>query len=53
MGDTLDKKGKPQTPGVIPTTEESKKSSEAEQREMLGQGTIENIRLPMLQEARN
>ena len=31
----------------------NKKSSEAEQRGMLGQGTIKNIGLPMLQEARN
>ena len=29
------------------------KQQEAEQRGMLGQGTIKNIGLPMLQEARN
>ena len=36
-----------------PQTRESSESREAEQRGMLGQGTIKNIGLPMLQEARN
>ena len=50
-------KGKPQTPGREfqqadePVTNPEK--AEAEQRRMLGQGTINNIGLPMLQEARN
>ena len=42
-------KGKPQTPGVTNEGE----SREAKQRGMLGQGTIKNIGLPILQEARN
>ena len=48
MGDTLDK-SEATNPGVMSEGE----SREAEQRGMLGQGTIKNIGLPMLQEARN
>ena len=47
-GNTLDKR-EATDPGVMNEGE----SREAEQRGMLGQGTIKNIGLPMLQEARN
>ena len=50
-GNTLDKR-EATDPGER-EKEESSESREAEQRGMLGQGTIKNIGPPMLQEARN
>ena len=48
MGEHPRLKGKPQSPQG-----ESSESREAEQRGMLGQGTVKDIGLPILQEARN
>ena len=47
-GNTLDKRE-----ATDPRKNESREPREAEQRGMLGQGTIKNIGLPILQEARN
>ena len=47
-GNTLDKREATDHRGNQP-----KKNPEAEQRGILGQGTIKNIGLPMLQEVRN
>ena len=50
-GNTLDKKGSHRPQGNHQG--ESSESREVGQREMLGQGTVMDIGLPMLQEARN
>ena len=47
-GSTLDKRE-----ATDPGLKKEGESREAEQRGMLGQGTIQSIGLPMLQEARN
>ena len=53
MGDTLDKREATDPWGNQSSVRESSESREAEQREMLGQGIVKDIGLPMLPEARN